>query len=141
MRRHRKLGRKVSCDPDSLEEVIKSLLEASDRGAVVIVEGLKDRRSLRNLGVKGPIIMVSQRPTMDLAEEVAREFEDIVVLTDWDTSGEELAQDLEKYLLHTKFHIDLEIRRRLKALVRRDIKDVESLCKFVERVKEEAGIL
>jgi 5S rRNA maturation endonuclease (ribonuclease M5) len=130
----------VSCDPDSLEEVIADLLEASKKGAAIIVEGPKDRLSLRNLGAKGPIIMVSQRPTMDLAEEAAREFEEIVVLTDWDPSGEELAQDLERYLLHTNSQVDLEIRKKLKALVRREIKDVESLFKFVERVREETGI-
>ena len=138
MRRHNPRRRKAGCDPDSLEEVIESLQETSDRGAAIIVEGPRDRRSLRDLGIKGPIIMASQRSALELAESAAEEFDEIVVLTDWDRTGEELAQRMERHLRCTQSHANLEIRKRLKQLVRREIKDVESLSRFVERVRAEA---
>ncbi|MHC1631203.1 MAG: toprim domain-containing protein [Methanotrichaceae archaeon] len=136
MRKNRNLGmKKVSCDIESLEGLIDDLQEASDRGAAIIVEGIKDQRSLRELGIAGPIITTAQRPALDVAEGTAREFKYIIVLTDWDRTGEERAHEMERYLLCTEAHADLDIRKKLKNLVRREIKDVESLSKFVERAR------
>jgi 5S rRNA maturation endonuclease (ribonuclease M5) len=72
-----------------------------------------------------------------VAEKAAREFEEIVVLTDWDRAGEELARKMEQYLQGTGARVDFETRERLKRMVRREIKDVESLSRFVERVRAE----
>jgi len=134
-------GGRVKCtyDLEGLEELIASLLEASDRGAAIIVEGIRDRRSLRSLGVKGPVILASQRPALNLAEDAARKYDEIVVLTDWDDRGEEMARHLEQHLQWARTHADLEIRSRLKKLVRKEIKDVESLSIYVERMRELYG--
>lgn len=127
--------RKPSFDPESLEELIASLVEASEEGAAVIVEGVRDERSLRDLGVEGPIVRASRRPALEVAEEAARDFKEIVILTDWDRAGEELAKKMELHLQSTAAKVDLETRERLKRMVRREIKDVESLSRFVERVR------
>ncbi len=127
--------RKPSLDPESLEELIASLIEASEEGAAVIVEGVRDERSLRDLGVEGPIVRASGRPALEVAEEAARDFKAVVVLTDWDRAGEELARRMGQHLQCTGARVDLETRERLKRMVRREIKDVESLSRFVERVR------
>ncbi|NYT01324.1 MAG: topoisomerase [Methanosarcinales archaeon] len=134
-------GGRVRCtyDMEGLEELISSLLEASERGAAIIVEGIRDRRALRSLGVRGPVILASRHPALNLAEEVARQYDEIVVLTDWDDKGEEMARNLEQHLQWARAHADLEIRSRLKKLVRKEIKDVESLSIYVERVREQYG--
>ena len=129
--------RKPSFDPESLEELIAYLIESSEEGAAIIVEGVRDERSLRDLGVSGPIIRASRRPALVVAEEAARDYEAIVVLTDWDRAGEELAKKMEHHLQCTAARVDLETRERLKRMVRREIKDVESLSRFVERVRSE----
>ncbi len=129
--------RKPSLDPESLEELIASLVEASEDGAAIIVEGVRDERSLRDLGVKGPIVRASRRPALVVAEEAARDYRDVVVLTDWDRAGEELARRMGQYFQGTGARVDLETRERLKRMVRREIKDVESLSRFVERVRSE----
>jgi 5S rRNA maturation endonuclease (ribonuclease M5) len=131
-------ARKACCDPESLEKVIETLLEASRAGAAIIVEGERDERSLRDMGIEGPIVKAARRPALEVAEEAAREFEEIVVLTDWDRAGEELARRMEAHLLHARSKTDFEIRERLKRMVRREIKDVESLSRFVERVRAES---
>ncbi len=129
--------RKPSFDPESLEELIASLIEASAEGAAIIVEGIRDECSLRDLGVKGPIVRAARRPALEVAEEAARDFKEIVILTDWDRAGEELAKKMELHLQGTVARVDLETRERLKRMVRREIKDVESLSRFVERVRAE----
>jgi 5S rRNA maturation endonuclease (ribonuclease M5) len=117
--------------------VIEALLEASDEGAVIIVEGERDERSLRDLGVEGPILRAARRPALEVAEEAALSFKQVVVLTDWDRAGEELARKMAEYLLSSGARVDLDTRDRLKKMVRREIKDVESLSRFVERVRAE----
>ncbi len=123
-------------DIEALEEQIAALLDASARGAAVIVEGPRDRDALRRLGVAGPILMSSQRSCLEMAEETARIYEEVVVLTDWDARGEEIAHKMEEYLRTAGVKVDVEIRKRLKILVRKEIKDVESLWIFLERVRE-----
>jgi len=81
--------------------------------------------------------MAAQKPALDLMETVAEEFEEVVILTDWDRKGDELASKMELYLSGTRARANLEIRKRLKQLVRREIKDVESLSRLVQRVREE----
>jgi 5S rRNA maturation endonuclease (ribonuclease M5) len=129
--------RKPSLDPESLEELIESLVEASVEGAAIIVEGVRDERSLRDLGVEGPIVRASRRPALEVAEEAARDYRVVVILTDWDRAGEELARKMELHLQGTGSKVDIETRERLKRMVRREIKDVESLSRFVERVRVE----
>ncbi|MDD5767899.1 MAG: toprim domain-containing protein [Methanothrix sp.] len=115
--------------------LVSSLVEASEDGAAMIVEGERDEKSLRDLGVEGPIVRAARRPALDVAEEAAREFDVVIVLTDWDRTGEELARKMERHLQGTGARVDLETRKRLKRMVRREIKDVESLSRFVERVR------
>lgn len=130
---------KRTYDLEALEEQISALLEASREGAAIIVEGQRDERALRALGATGPIIMASRRPALELAEDAARKYKKIVILTDWDLKGEEMARIMEQMLLHTPSNVDIEIRERLKKLVRKEIKDVESLSIYVERMREMYG--
>jgi 5S rRNA maturation endonuclease (ribonuclease M5) len=126
-------------DQEGLEELVDALLEASGRGAAIVVEGVRDRDALRALGAKGPVILASRQSAIVLAEEAARSFQEIIVLTDWDGEGEEMALKIQQQLLAVGACADMEIRSRLKKLVRKEIKDVESLSLYVERMRETYG--
>jgi len=130
---------KGTYDLEALEELVASLREASLQGAAVIVEGRRDEQALRALGLKGPVIMASRRPALDLAEDAARSFSQVVLLTDWDKKGDEMAKTIEVHLRSAGVRPDLEIRSRLKKLVKKEIKDVESLSVYVERMREQNG--
>jgi 5S rRNA maturation endonuclease (ribonuclease M5) len=127
---------KVTYDIEALEEQINNLIDNSVNGAVIVVEGRRDERALRALGIKGPVIIASWRPALELAEELARNYRDIIVLTDWDNKGEEIALIMEQHLRCTSANTNLEIRTRLKKLVKKEIKDVESLSLYMERIRE-----
>ena len=109
------------------------------QGAAIIVEGRHDEMALRALGLPGPVIMASHRRALDLAEEAARSFTDIVLLTDWDSKGDEMARNIEHHLRSVGSRPDAELRSRLKKLVKKEIKDVESLSLYVERMREQYG--
>jgi 5S rRNA maturation endonuclease (ribonuclease M5) len=124
---------------ERLEEVEQIVDELKDRalcGAVVLVEGPRDRDALRRLGISGEIVMTSQRQLFPLAESLARSGKDIVVLTDWDERGDEVAKQVSMYLEADGARPDNEIRGSLKSLVRKEIKDVESLHGYVEKLRK-----
>ena len=50
-----------------------------------------------------------------------------------------MALQIEKHLRCSGSRGDVEIRSRLKRLVKKDIKDVESLSRYVERMRELYG--
>ena len=108
---------KRTYDLEALEELIAALLEASSLGAAVIVEGRHDELALRALGRSGPVIMASHRRALDLAEEAARSFSTIVLLTDWDSKGDEMAMNIEHHLRSMGSRPDAQLRSRLKKLV------------------------
>ncbi len=130
---------KGTYDLEALEALIAALMEASIQGAAIIVEGRRDEQALRALGLKGPVVMASRRSALDLAEDTARVFPQIVLLTDWDEKGDEMAKTIERHLRSVGSRPDLEIRSRLKKLVKKEIKDVESLSLYVERMREQNG--
>lgn len=130
---------KRTYDLDALEAQISALLEASGQGTAIIVEGMRDMRALRALGISGPVILASRRPALELAEDAARRYKEIIVLTDWDQKGDEMAGMIDQHLRSAGIRADLDIRSRLKKLVRKEIKDVESLSRYVERMRELNG--
>jgi 5S rRNA maturation endonuclease (ribonuclease M5) len=131
------IRQKRTYDLDALEEVLSSLMDASSQGAAVIVEGRRDELALRSLGLRGPMIMASRRPALDLAEDAARRFQKIVMLTDWDAKGDEMARNIDMHLRSVGVRADLDIRNRLKKLVKKEIKDVQSLSLYMERARDQ----
>jgi 5S rRNA maturation endonuclease (ribonuclease M5) len=130
---------KGTYDLEALEELIASLLEASGQGAAVIVEGMRDEQALRSLGLSGPVIMASRRSALDLAEDAARSFSQIILLTDWDGKGDEMCKMIERHLRSLGACPDADLRSRLKKLVKKEIKDVESLSRYTERMRGQYG--
>ena len=130
---------KRTYDLEALEELIASLLEASGQGAAVIVEGRRDLLALRSLGLCGPVIMASRLSALDLAEDAARNYSQVILLTDWDDKGDEMCQTIGRHLRSVGIRPDGLIRSRLKSLVKKEIKDVESLGRYMERLRELYG--
>ncbi|MBC7114379.1 MAG: hypothetical protein PWR13_125 [Archaeoglobi archaeon] len=117
---------------ESLEEVlrlIEDLRERSLEGETIIVEGERDRRSLRRLGIEGKIICSSQLSINSLLELI--EEKRIIILTDWDEHGIERGRYLLKHLSSLGFKCDMELHRKFSALLKKEIKDIESLEKYV----------
>lgn len=125
-------------DPrEELEELAWLLEELRDRpdNQVILVEGLKDRAALTVLGVGGEVWQV-QGPNsiFSIAERLALENKQAVILTDWDRKGGQLAHLLRSSLNANGIRFDDHIRLRLVILVKKDIKDIESLPAFYSRL-------
>ena len=120
---------------EDLEQVLDDLIE-KNRTVPVIVEGEYDRRSLRQLGVRGDIRVLNRgNSILALCEAIARVHREAIILSDWDVKGGHLARVLRDELTAAGVRYDDRLRARLTLLCRRDIKDVESLHRFAERVE------
>lgn len=93
---------------------------------VIIVEGVRDEVALRNLGVRAEIIRLSRLPLAEIAF-IASQHHDVMILTDLDREGEELAKKLTRYLEGYRCRVDTGTRRELRRIAKKDIKGIEEL--------------
>jgi 5S rRNA maturation endonuclease (ribonuclease M5) len=121
--------------------LVERLQEESAAGtAAVLVEGERDRRSLRRLGITGPIVLVHGGGTLSaLAARLAQGGRKVIVLTDWDAEGGHLAQRVRDFLTADAVGVDLEYRRKLAKALRGEVVHVEGLYGWARRTAEAAG--
>jgi 5S rRNA maturation endonuclease (ribonuclease M5) len=116
------------------------LQETSEEGTTVLVEGERDRAALRRLGVRGPIALVHRGQSLSaLSHDLARDHRRVIVLTDWDLEGGQIAHRLEKLLANDSVAVDLDFRRRFAILLRGELTHVEGLFGWARRTAENAG--
>lgn len=111
-------------------KALNELIERSKDGAIILVEGRKDVKALRELGVEGKIIPISNIPKANLIEKIDG---DVIILTDWDRKGEILKRDLFSKLLSNGIVADTEIRKKIFSSV--DVNEVEDLTKALFRLQ------
>lgn len=119
-----------------IEEIIDELKDRAMCGAVILVEGRRDREALAKLGVTGEIIMTSQKSLLVLCETLARSKKDTIILTDWDERGEEVARQICLYMEADGVRPDNTLRVALRGLLKKEITEVENLYTYVENLKE-----
>jgi 5S rRNA maturation endonuclease (ribonuclease M5) len=122
---------------EKLEELILQLKNQSNEGNVIIVEGQRDRRALRKLGITGPIELGTKKSLLLFCEELARTYRNAIILTDWDRTGNRQAELMEQYLIAANVKVNTDIREKIQNLVQKRIKDVESLHTHISNLKKE----
>ena len=119
-----------------LEEIIADLISAN-RTIPVIVEGEKDVRALREIGLEGTILTVYRGNSLvNLTEEVAARYTEVIVLTDWDRTGGRIARRLALFFRSESVACDLEFRRRLIKVSGGEIRTVEALPAFRRNLRK-----
>jgi len=119
---------------EELVAVIDELAEASAQ-APVIVEGERDVRSLRALGVIGDVLPLNRGTTVfATCERLAADHRQVIILTDWDVRGGRLARLLRDGLAANGVKYDETLRAKLAFLCQKEIKAVEDLARYVERL-------
>jgi len=118
----------------SKDKAFRRLLrELGESRAAVIVEGRKDRAALRNIGIANPVFLLNQKPEI-VAERVAKNADEAVVLTDFDRKGEELFGRMVSALESCSVKPNTDVRRRLRYLL--GVRFFEELDRKAEEFKE-----
>lgn len=135
-------GRSSSVEiwPEFLEVWERFRLASAEPGTIVVVEGERDRYSLRRLGLRGPITLVHRGQSLSaLSHALAKESRRVIVMTDWDLEGGQLARRLERFLSSSGIELDLEFRRRFALVLRGELTHVEGLYGWARRTAERLG--
>jgi 5S rRNA maturation endonuclease (ribonuclease M5) len=135
------LGRRTieGLDAELIEEAREALAEVEEfaaEGVPILVEGKKDRETLERLGIRGTILELSTGDrTLNFLEGL--ECERVLILTDFDTRGRELASFCYEHLIKLGVEPILEPYQKLSKLGKK-FKEVESLVKLrtlLERIE------
>lgn len=121
---------------EALNESLVKLAKKADEGVPILVEGTKDLVALERLGIRGKIICVksSNRVLVDLLDTIKDK--ETVVLVDFDRTGERLAERIVTYLQRKGVNANSSLWKRIGSLVKHDVKDVEGLPSYLEKIKE-----
>lgn len=114
-----------------MTELLREIDKVKDRGAIVIVEGIKDKGALEELGFKN-IVVFQGKPRYKKYEEITdlakRLKAEAVILTDLDRKGRQLYGIIKKELSNHGVKVNDSLRR---ALLKEKISHVEGLATFV----------
>jgi 5S rRNA maturation endonuclease (ribonuclease M5) len=122
---------------EQVEVILEEIKQLAAEGAVIIVEGRRDRQALKELGIEGKVVLATHHPLLDFAEDLARGNKKIILLTDWDRSGNELAAKISEYLRASGRAANTDLREKLRNLVQKKVKDIEGLSSFITNLRYE----
>ncbi len=108
-------------DEEEMNRIIEEL-----KDALVVVEGKRDEKALKSLGVKD-IITIDGKPLYEVAEILSRSKKDIVILTDFDRKGREMRNKLRNLLQRRGKHPNSKLRGKIMSLGRNKIEDFGNL--------------
>ncbi len=125
---------------ERLQKLIQRVSHESEQGGIIVVEGQRDRDSLRRMGITGTILCLqsSRKNAVGFVEELESD-RDVIVLTDFDRQGVFLAKRLARILNSQKIHANLVLWRELRGLTRSHVRSIEELPKFYYRLQTEVS--
>lgn len=120
---------------EKLQKLIERISYESQEGGVIVVEGIRDRDSLRKMGITGRILSTqnSRKNALRFVEEL-NDVDEVIILTDFDREGVSLAKRLARILNAEGIRNNLTLWRDLRRLARSDIRSIEELPKYYQRL-------
>jgi dTMP kinase len=120
---------------EQLEKVLQNLEDLSEE-TPIIVEGVRDRNALKRLGIMKNVLTLNRGVSIfSFCEDIARNWKEAVVLTDWDRRGGQLARMLKDGLEANGVKVNDSVRMHIVLLSKKEVKDIESLPTFIDRLK------
>ncbi len=108
--------------------------EIETESTLIIVEGRHDIQTLNKFGINGNITQLRGRPMTEVCDYAAK-FSKVIVLTDFDRAGMQLAQDLQRNLSSRGLNVDLTYYHALKFYFKKVSKDIEGLFKIYQQIE------
>lgn len=124
----------------SLEDLKKSILELQEENKLIpiIVEGEKDVEALHKLEINGTIITINSGLSIpDFCDKIANEYDEIIILTDWDRKGGFLCHTIMRNL---EGRVVFNTRYREVFAKNAKIKTVEGLPSWISTMNEKLRI-
>jgi 5S rRNA maturation endonuclease (ribonuclease M5) len=120
---------------ESLSEFMKKLNGEDD--ALVVVEGVRDAKALRDSGFDGEIFMLCHNKNVAKLEEAASKFTKTILLLDNDSEGKKLSARTRK-ILGSRVRIDMRYQKELLPASKGKIRHIEELSPYAQRLAHHA---
>ncbi len=120
----------------SINSILDELRERAEDGWVILVEGERDVKTLRELNVDGMIVAIAQMKDSDVVDRYSG-CSGVVIMTDWDRRGSIMERNMVRKFSSWGITPETGIRRRLGGLVSRDIQGIEDLKKLIFNLMSE----
>jgi 5S rRNA maturation endonuclease (ribonuclease M5) len=118
---------------EELEKVLFELIEENKK-IPIVVEGDKDVFSLRRLGITGEIITTnSGLSIIDFCDKIAKNYKEIILLTDWDRKGGFICYTIQRNL---QGRVKCNLYYRELFAIKAMTKTVEGLYSWFNTIKE-----
>jgi 5S rRNA maturation endonuclease (ribonuclease M5) len=127
---------RLAHEVEEIENILKMLKEKTSRGIPVIVEGRKDTEALNRLDVSGSILEIksSKKSIFNRLESDITD-EEIVIFTDFDRRGSELARDIQSHLERRGKKGNILLWRKMRNLIGKKVKDIEGIPSYILTLK------
>jgi 5S rRNA maturation endonuclease (ribonuclease M5) len=116
---------------ESLSSFMRKLNDEED--ALVVVEGLRDAKALRDAGFVGELFMLCHQNNVLKLEDTASKHKKTILLLDNDNEGRKLAERTRR-ILNGRARIDMFYQRELLPASKGKIRHVEELGPYAERL-------
>lgn len=116
---------------ESLSDFMRKLND--EESALVVVEGVRDAKALRDAGYDGQVFMLCHKNSVLTLEEAASTFKKIILLLDNDREGKKLLERTKR-ILGGRVRIDTFYQRELLPASKGKIRHVEELGPYAQRL-------
>ncbi len=121
---------------ESLSHFIKKLNHEED--ALIVVEGLRDAKALRDSGFDGEIFMLCHKQNVTKLENEATKYKKTILLLDNDSEGKKLTARTQR-ILRGRVKLDLFYQRELLPASKGKIRHVEEFAGYAEKLARYVG--
>jgi len=104
-----------------LEKIIDKILsfgeEIKAHIDVVICEGVKDAEAIKSLKWGVEVVTLEGKPLVRVADEISQDYKSVLILTDFDKKGQNLAKNISKFLLG-RSKVNWGLRNKMKRILK-----------------------
>jgi 5S rRNA maturation endonuclease (ribonuclease M5) len=121
---------------ESLSAFIRKLNHEED--ALVVVEGVRDAKALRDSGFDGEIFMLCHKQNVSKLENEATKYRKTILLLDNDSEGKKLSARTQR-ILRGRVKLDMHYQHALLPASKGKIRHVEEFAGFADRLASFVG--
>jgi dTMP kinase len=97
---------------------------------------VRDVAALKKMGITKNVMPLNKgKSVFSFCEDLSKIANAAIVLTDWDRRGGQLARMLKEGLVANGVRVNDRVRTQIVILSKKEIKDMESMPTFIERLK------
>ncbi len=98
---------------EKTQELLEWLKKLKTSEKLIIVEGIKDKAALKKIGIPESRIIILTKPIFAVAEDIASQTKQAIILTDLDAEGKKLYANLKRNLTRIGVQVDNRFREFL----------------------------